>query len=325
MAPVPARERLSVAHKTDRLPAPASRVRRARCCGFRAARGCASAKSCARAPMCGSPANLSLTVSELSANIPPFNPQKLLTDGVATRRATIRRRRNRTPKSPSLPATLRRGGDTRVLSRVKPATLLPVDEVISRVRDIAKRGAGRHRSASADAGNARQHQAQLCCRGDIDPYAGSRRVSCPRTSLCCRRQEDNRQRLERTSGRREEERDRRLDSARSAPPDEIKALIAVLGPPGRDGGLKEGQKLRVLLTPAGLATAAAARRHRRGERDRGGGRAFRRRQIRRGRRAATSHTEVAEADEERPRTTAAACGSTRAFTRPRCATMCRTR
>ena len=27
--------------------------------------------------------NLSLTVSELSANIPPFNPQKLLTDGVA--------------------------------------------------------------------------------------------------------------------------------------------------------------------------------------------------------------------------------------------------
>ena len=31
--------------------------------------------------------------------------------------------------------------------------------------------------------------------------------------------------------------------------DEIKSIVAVLGPRGRDGGLKEGQKLRVLLTP----------------------------------------------------------------------------
>ena len=35
-------------------------------------------------------------------------------------------------------------------------------------------------------------------------------------------------------------------------PDEIKRIIAVLGPSAREGGLKEGQKLRVLTTPAGL-------------------------------------------------------------------------
>ena len=37
-----------------------------------------------------------------------------------------------------------------------------------------------------------------------------------------------------------------------AAPDEIKRIIAVLGPPAREGGLKEGQKLRILTAPAGL-------------------------------------------------------------------------
>ena len=34
-----------------------------------------------------------------------------------------------------------------------------------------------------------------------------------------------------------------------ATPEEIKAIAAVLGPRGRDGNLKDGQKLRVLLSP----------------------------------------------------------------------------
>ena len=34
-----------------------------------------------------------------------------------------------------------------------------------------------------------------------------------------------------------------------ATPEEIKAIVAVLGPRGRDGALKEGQKIRVLLSP----------------------------------------------------------------------------
>src|SRR6202022_2324252 len=35
-----------------------------------------------------------------------------------------------------------------------------------------------------------------------------------------------------------------------ATPDEAKAIAATLGPRGRDGGLKEGQKLRILMAPA---------------------------------------------------------------------------
>ena len=47
--------------------------------------------------------NLSLTVSDLSANIPPFNPQRLLAESApgGKRHRTMRRRPSRMPKSPS--------------------------------------------------------------------------------------------------------------------------------------------------------------------------------------------------------------------------------
>src|SRR5205823_12874380 len=35
----------------------------------------------------------------------------------------------------------------------------------------------------------------------------------------------------------------------AATPEEVKAIAAVLGPRGRDGALKDGQKLRILLAP----------------------------------------------------------------------------
>ncbi|MDB5575010.1 MAG: hypothetical protein JWR80_186, partial [Bradyrhizobium sp.] len=38
-----------------------------------------------------------------------------------------------------------------------------------------------------------------------------------------------------------------------ATPEEAKSIAATLGPRGRDGGLKEGQKLRILMAPAGPA------------------------------------------------------------------------
>ena len=36
-----------------------------------------------------------------------------------------------------------------------------------------------------------------------------------------------------------------------ATPDEIRAIVATLGARGRDGGVKEGEKLRILMGPAG--------------------------------------------------------------------------
>src|SRR4029077_20952371 len=36
-----------------------------------------------------------------------------------------------------------------------------------------------------------------------------------------------------------------------ATPEEAKAIAATLGPRGRDGGLKEGERLRILMAPSG--------------------------------------------------------------------------
>ena len=41
-----------------------------------------------------------------------------------------------------------------------------------------------------------------------------------------------------------------------ATPDEAKAVALTLGPRGRDGGLKEGQKIRILMAPTGLSAGA---------------------------------------------------------------------
>ena len=112
-----------------------------------------------------------------------------------------------------------------------------------------------------------------------------------------------------------------------AAPDEIKSIIAVIGPAALEGGVKEGQKLRVLMAPAGLGhmqplrviiagdsgiTAAVALS------DLGQYVPVDIRNI------DTEVTETGEDEADRGRQLAA-CGSTRASTRRRCATTCRIR
>jgi murein DD-endopeptidase MepM/ murein hydrolase activator NlpD len=255
-------EKLSLAHKTDRLPA-LSEVSVAR----QTLRVPSSTRVREREVVRTRPyvllaGNLSLTVSELSANIPPFNPQKLLADGVANADET-------TAAEPDAEVSfvtcdfVPNGAKGRVgpatcdinalLSKVKPATLLPVDEVVSRVRDIASAArTGSPLLASADAANGGAMKLSYAAEGDIDPYIGfEARVVPENITLLAKR----------TSAADWSERSvvaKKGDTVGSilrdvgAAPDEIKALIAVLGRPARDGGLKEGQKLRVLLTPAGL-------------------------------------------------------------------------
>ena len=76
-----------------------------------------------------------------------------------------------------------------------------------------------------------------------------------------------------------------------ATPEEAKAIATTLGPRGRDGGLKEGQKLRILMAPAGPGQRAAALSGDRRQRFHGRSRrrAVRYRQIRRRRRAEHEH------------------------------------
>ncbi len=94
--------------------------------------------------------NLSLTVSELSANIPAYNPQKLLADSVAGD--------DKTPAAepeaevtfvscdlaaPPKSAKVSTGvcDLNSLLPKIKPATLLPVEQIMANVRDTIARAA----------------------------------------------------------------------------------------------------------------------------------------------------------------------------------------
>ena len=111
-----------------------------------------------------------------------------------------------------------------------------------------------------------------------------------------------------------------------ATPDEIKAITAALGPRGRDSGLKEGQKLRILLAPARrrqrlqpvrvIVASDSAIEAVVALSDIG-------KYVVGRRRAASTASRPTPATTRR--TTARACGSTRASTRPRCAIRCRAR
>ena len=332
-------ERLSVAHKTDRLPRAQRIERRAADAAGSEQHAGARSRTRAHASLCALAGNLSLTVTELSANIPPFNPQKLLTDGVASADDTPAAEPDAEVSFVTCDFV-----PNAEKGKVAPATLRPQ---LAAVEGEAGDAAAARRSASRAcatlqarratgsplAGERRQRQARqasssvMLPRATPTPTSGSRRGSCPRTSRCCPRPD-----RPPTTGASVSVIAKKSETVGSilrelgAAPDEIKALHRR----ARAGGSRrriEGRPEAARAADAGRPRphAAAARHRRRRQRDRGGGGAVRHRQIRRGRRRATSLPRSPKRTKRRPRTTAAACGSTRASTRPRCATMCRTR
>jgi murein DD-endopeptidase MepM/ murein hydrolase activator NlpD len=185
--------------------------------------------------------NLSMAVSELSANIPPFNPQRMLAESAA----------------PGLAAADDSPGDdaevsfvTRdlagVLPRAKIAAVMPVDEVMVRVRETANWIAANAPQQTAGL----QPTVKMAYAADTtpDPYAGfESRIAPANITL-----------LAKTTPPMRDERTipvKKGDSASTilrdlgGRPEEIRAITAALGARGRDGALKDGQKLRVLLTP----------------------------------------------------------------------------
>jgi murein DD-endopeptidase MepM/ murein hydrolase activator NlpD len=255
-------ERLSVAHKTDRLPALSESSVARQTLRVPSSTRVREREVVRTRPYVRLAGNLSLTVSELSANIPPFNPQKLLTDGVANADDTPAAEPDaevsfvtcdfvpNAAKGRVAPATC---DINSLLSKVKPATLLPVEEVVSRVRDIASAArTGSPLLASADAANAGSLKLSYAAEGDIDPYVGFEARVVPENITLLPKKTAANDWSERLAVAKKNDTVGSILRELGAAPDEIKALIAVLGRPARDGGLKEGQKLRVLLTPAGL-------------------------------------------------------------------------
>ncbi|MGP0088352.1 MAG: peptidoglycan DD-metalloendopeptidase family protein [Xanthobacteraceae bacterium] len=174
--------------------------------------------------------NLSLSVTELSAKIPPFNPQRLLADAGAD---------GAPEETPAAEPDAEVSFVTRELAGVLPKTkvtvALALSEVLARVREAAT------------------------------PVRVASAVDDPNAWIEARIVPENVTLLQKTApqttgGNAWSERAVPVKKGDSIPsilrdlgtnPDEAKAIAATFGQRGRDGGLKEGQKLLVLLATTG--------------------------------------------------------------------------
>ena len=193
--------------------------------------------------------NLSLTVSDLSASIPPFNPQRLLAESAPGGDTTAADEAPAAEPDAEV-AFVMRDLDP-LLPKLKIAVLTPNDEVMDRVREAAEWSAKAAKDlpiASSITGIKLAYAGQATA----DPYAGFEARIVPENITLLPKTTN-----ETTGGNAFNERVllvKKGDTVASmlrdqgATPDAIAAVVNVLGPHGRDGGVKEGEKLRVLMS-----------------------------------------------------------------------------
>jgi murein DD-endopeptidase MepM/ murein hydrolase activator NlpD len=193
--------------------------------------------------------NLALTVSDLTANIPPYNPQRLLAEMAPGGDANAAHAPQAEPDAEvsfvmrDLPA---------MLPHLKIALLTPNDEVMARVREAAawSRKSANHMPAGANITGIKLAYAGVA---NADPYAGFEARIVPENITLLPKTAS-----QTTGGNSFNEKvivTKKGDSVAGvlrnlgATDEEIAAITRALGAYGRDGGIKEGQKLRVLLSP----------------------------------------------------------------------------
>ncbi|MBA2402263.1 MAG: M23 family metallopeptidase, partial [Bradyrhizobium sp.] len=198
------------------------------------------------------------------AKIPPFNAQRMLTDVGAAAPTAAEDPNNPDAVEPDAEVSFVTKDLATVLPKAKLAAVVALDEVLMRVRDAANwRGntdGVRYTTlanATADAGGVQSDmKLAYATEGNVsDPYAGFETRVVPENVTLLPKTKD-----QITGGNPSGERVhvvKKNDTVTSilrdqgATPDEAKAIAATLGARGRDGGLKEGQKLRILMAPAG--------------------------------------------------------------------------
>lgn len=259
-----ANDRNAGLHKSDRLPPPSESV---------AARNVVRVSTVTRVgnrdvmrvrPFIRISGNLSMTTSDLSAKVPPFNAQRMLTDvGDAPPAATDDPNAAADAAEPDAEVSFVTKDLGPALPKARIAAVVALDDVLMRVRDASNwhgnSGGVRYAalaSAAADAtGASSDMKMAYASEGTVaDPYAGfETRVIPENVTLLPKTKEQV------TGGNPNGERIhvvKKGDTVTSilrdqgATPDEAKAIATTLGARGRDGGLKEGEKLRILMAPA---------------------------------------------------------------------------
>jgi murein DD-endopeptidase MepM/ murein hydrolase activator NlpD len=195
-------------------------------------------------------ANLTLTTSELSANIPSLDTSKLLAGSAAGAAPTTAEEAGAEPDA-EVSFVMRDLAPA--LPKAKIAALLPLDEVMARVRETADwtgSTSGKYQLANVPGAGGKLAYA---AEGNPDPYFGFEARIVPENITLLPKTA-----TQTTGGNAWNERTvvvKKGDSIASilrdlgAMPDETRAIANALGARGRDGGLKEGLKLRVLLQP----------------------------------------------------------------------------
>jgi murein DD-endopeptidase MepM/ murein hydrolase activator NlpD len=192
--------------------------------------------------------NLAMSVTELSANIPPFNPQKMLAEAESPGGAAAA---DDPGAEPDAEVSFVTRDLAPVLPKAKLAAVLAMDEVVMGVRDAAIR-IGATGSVGAD-GQANVKMA-YAAEGGPNPYAGFETRIAPENITLLPKTT-----AQITGGNPWNERTVTLKKGESVGsvlrdlgtrPEDIKDVTTALGARGRDGGVKEGQKLRILLDPS---------------------------------------------------------------------------
>jgi murein DD-endopeptidase MepM/ murein hydrolase activator NlpD len=251
-------------HKSDRLPPPGEST---------AARSVVRVSTVTRVgnhdvmrvrPFIRISGNLSMTTSELSAKIPPFNAQRMLSDVGAPSPAAADDSNNADAAEPDAEVSFVTKDLAPILPKAKLAAVIALDEVLMRVRDASNwrgnNGGVRYTAlanATADAsGSQPDFKMAYAAEGTAaDPYAGfETRVVPENVTLLPKTKEQT------TGGNPSGERVHMVKKGdtvtsilreQGATPEEAKSIATTLGARGRDGGLKEGEKVRILMAPAG--------------------------------------------------------------------------
>jgi murein DD-endopeptidase MepM/ murein hydrolase activator NlpD len=255
-----ATDKMASLHKSDRLPPPSESS---------AARQVVRVSTVTRVgnrdvmrvrPFIRISGNLSMATSDLSAKVPPFNAQRMLTDVGSTAPAATEDAQNPDAIEPDAEVSFVTRDLAPVLPKAKIAASVAIDEVLMRVRDASNwRGNSgvRYTLASATGEVGRQPDMKMSYAAEgttSDPYAGFETRVVPENVTSLPKTKD-----QATGGNPSGERIhvvKKGDSVstilrdQGASPEEIKAITYTLGARGRDGGLKEGQKLRILMAPS---------------------------------------------------------------------------
>ena len=251
-------------HKSDRLPPPGDAS---------ASRNVVRVSTVTRAgnrdvmrvrPFIRISGNLSMTTSDLSAKIPPFNAQRLLNDVGTSTPAASDDPNSSDAAEPDAEVSFVTKDLAPILPKAKIAATIALDEIMLRVRDASNwrgNGAGvKYASLANAAADVSGAQGGLklayATEGNVsDPYAGFETRVVPENVTLLPKTKD-----QITGGNPVGERVHVVKKGdtvvsvlrdQGATPEEARAIAATLGARGRDGGLKEGQKLRILMAPAG--------------------------------------------------------------------------